>query len=177
LINCCSFHNQRHNEALVVDDHPLVASATKQLLNSIEGIEVIGIATTGKQCMAYMEEHEPKIVFLDYQLPDQLGTQVAREIKTNYPEVHIVIFTGADPIELMGHSKDLKISGYLSKEANARTITNMVNCILDNYTMLPLKIFHQIVFNNGIQSEDVLLEKEEVPLTVFFIGLPLLSWV
>jgi two-component system competent response regulator ComA len=149
-------------KALVVEDHPLVALATKELLDKIDGVEVIGIASNGKQCMELMVEHEPKLVFLDYQLPDQLGTQVAREIKDAFPDIHIVIFTGMDTRELMNNFMDLKVSGFLSKEASVRTIHNMVNCILDNHTMLPLGIFHQIQFNNTVDEEEVLLNREEI---------------
>jgi two-component system competent response regulator ComA len=149
-------------KALVVDDHPLVALATKELLDKIEGIEVIGIAFNGKQCMEYVAQHQPKLVFLDYQLPDQLGTQIAKEIKAAYPDIHIVIFTGMDMNELLNNLINLKVSGILSKEASVRTINNMVNCILDNHTMLPIGVFHQTQFNNALMEEEYSLEKEEI---------------
>ncbi|MBP1992917.1 response regulator transcription factor [Paenibacillus eucommiae] len=149
-------------KALVVDDHPLVAQATKELLDKIEGIEVVGIAGSGEQCMSYIAKHQPKLIFLDYSLPDQTGTQVAKQIKKNYPDIHIVIFTGFDMTELLNNLIDLKVSGILSKESSVRTINNMVNCIMDNHTMLPLDIFHQSQFNGETADEGYSLEKEEI---------------
>jgi two-component system competent response regulator ComA len=149
-------------KALVVEDHPLIALATKELLEKIEGIEVIGIASTGKQCMELMNDHKPQLVFLDYQLPDQLGTQVAKEIKDEYPDVHIVVFTGVDTADLYNKFVDLKVSGILSKEASVRTIHNMVNCILDNHTMLPIGFFHRTRINGLAIDEEVRLQQEEI---------------
>ncbi|SEC48086.1 response regulator transcription factor [Paenibacillus sp. GP183] len=149
-------------KALVVEDHPLIALATKELLDKIDGINVIGIASTGKQCMELMSNHQPQLVFLDYTLPDQLGTQIAKEIKDAYPDVHIVIFTGVDTTELYNKFIDLKVSGILSKEASVRTIHNMVNCILDNHTMLPIGFFHQTHINEPVKGKEIPLQQEEI---------------
>jgi two-component system competent response regulator ComA len=149
-------------KALVVEDHPLMALATKQLLDKIDGIDVIGVVSTGKQCMEMMNKHKPQLVFLDYQLPDQLGTQVVKEIKDAYPDVHIVIFTGVDTTVLYNKFVDLKVSGILSKEASIRTIHNMVNCILDNHTMLPIGVFHQTHNNEPVTGKEVRLQQEEI---------------
>ncbi|NEW09115.1 response regulator transcription factor [Paenibacillus sp. SYP-B3998] len=149
-------------KALVVDDHPLFAQATKNLLEEIDNIEVIGIAGNAKQCMEMLAEHQPYFVFLDYQLPDQSGTEVTRQIQQLYPNIHIIIFTGIDVTDLFNKFIDMKISGILSKESSVRTIKNMVNCILDNHTILPIALFRNISLNNEKVGERAQLTKEEV---------------
>src|SRR5690554_2314158 len=83
-------------KALVVDDHPLVAQATKNLLQEIDVIDVVGIAINAAQCLSMIQELKPDLVFLDYQLPDESGTEVAIQIRKLYTDIHIVIFTGIE---------------------------------------------------------------------------------
>ncbi|KEQ23807.1 response regulator transcription factor [Paenibacillus tyrfis] len=147
-------------KALVIDDHPLVAHATKELLEDTDCIEVVGIASSAEEGMEQIKKHQPGLVFLDYQLPDLSGTDVAAQIKKEYPHIHIVIFTGHDLTGAMNRLIELKVSGVLSKESSIRTIKNMVNCILDNHTMLPLSLYHQIQLNGSPSYED--LNDEEV---------------
>ncbi|WP_258207449.1 response regulator transcription factor [Paenibacillus radicibacter] len=147
-------------KTLIVDDHPLFAYAIRELLNKLESVEVIGIANNGAECMIELAKHQPNLIFLNDQLPDQLTTQVAAQIKEDYPDVHIVILTSRDMTEDMEQLIELKISGILPKDSSLRTIRTMVNCILDNHTMLPISLYHQIHINGSISQEE--LTPEEV---------------
>jgi two-component system competent response regulator ComA len=152
-------------KALVVDDHPLVAQATKNLLQEIDVIDVVGIANNAAQCLEMIKELQPNLVFLDYQLPDESGTEVAKHIRRMYADIHIVIFTGIEINDLYNTFIDIKVSGILSKESSVTTIKNMVNCILDGHTMLPLSIFHNLKLNAGESlPQEHLLTTEEISM-------------
>ncbi|OPH54929.1 two-component system response regulator [Paenibacillus ferrarius] len=147
---------------LVVDDHPLFARATKALLEQIDHIEVIGVVGNGKQCLEHVERYQPGLVFLDYQLPDQSGVEIAMEIKRKYPDIHIVIFTGIELSGIFNKLIEIKVSGILSKESSERTIKNIVNCILDGHTMVPLSFFHQMQLTELAIKESFALVEEEI---------------
>lgn len=149
-------------KTLVVDDHPLVANATKVLLESIDGIEVIGVVGNGPQCMEFVSQHQPGLVFLDYHLPVKSGMEIAAQIKRNFPDTHIVIFTGVDLKGIYAKSIELGVSGVLSKESSERTIKNMVNCILDGYTMLPLSLYRNAQFSGAYGKAEHALNEEEL---------------
>ncbi|MFC5451868.1 response regulator transcription factor [Paenibacillus aestuarii] len=150
-------------KTLVVDDHPLFANATKALLSEMEEIEVVGVVHNGKQCMDQVAALQPRLVFLDYNLPDQSGTEVAAQIKNLYPDIHVVIFTGIELNDIYSRLIEIKVSGVLSKESSARTIKNMVHCILDNHTMIPLSFYHHIQVNGGLPaSQSSILQEEEI---------------
>lgn len=149
-------------KTLVVDDHPLFARTTKALLEQIEGVEVIGVVANAGQCLEQVELYQPGLVFLDYQLPDLSGTEVAAQLKDIYPNMHIVIFTGIDVTGILNKLIEIKVSGVLSKDSSERTIKNMVNCILDAHTMLPVSFFHQMQLSGEYTKEDCVLLDEEV---------------
>jgi two-component system competent response regulator ComA len=147
-------------KVIIVDDHPLMAEATKHLLEQIEGIQVIDIASSGKKGMELIGLHHPDMVFLDYQLPDQVGTDVAKEIKANYPGIHIVIFTGVDVSDMINNLLALQVSGVISKGTSRTVIKHMIGVILEDHIVLPRSALHKIRLTDF--SQDILLSQDEV---------------
>ncbi|SEC50208.1 response regulator transcription factor [Paenibacillus sp. GP183] len=151
-------------KTLIVEDHPLMANATRYMLEQIDRLEVIGSAGSGRAALELVYEHQPGIVFLDYHLPDGFGSQVAKQIKEVDSNIHIVIFTGIDISELYNNLLEIGVSGILSKEASEHTIRNLVNCVLDNYTMIPLPLYHQMRLNSEKAPTEAFLTKDEVQI-------------
>lgn len=156
-------------QVIVVDDHPLVAQATKQLLEEIERIEVVGIAGTGQACLELMEQSPARLVMLDYQLPDQPGSEVAQQIKSLYPDTHIVIFTGKDVEEFYNKLLDIPVSGIISKESSETTIKNMIACILDNHTMIPLSFFPRLRLATSEGALEAELTPDEIKIMTLIV--------
>src|SRR5947207_2956065 len=80
---------------LIVDDHPVVREGFSQLFEFVDGIEPVGTAAAGDEALDRIAELEPDLVLLDLQLPGDDGATVAGKIKERWPDVRVVIFTGA----------------------------------------------------------------------------------
>jgi two-component system competent response regulator ComA len=149
---------------LVVDDHPLFAKATKAILEEIEHVDVIGIAGNGKECLEMVRIHQPELVFLDYYLPDQLGSQVARMIKQESPQTHVVVFTGVDVSKIFNKLIEAGVSGVISKGSSESTIKNAVHCIMDNHVAVPLSFFQNMRIVEGLATHQLELTHDEVQI-------------
>lgn len=150
-------------KALVVDDHPLLAHATRDMLHKTGEIDVVSVVGTGTDCLEQVRVHEPGLIFLDYQLPATTGTELTKIIKAEYPHIHIIIFTGVDYMEFYDQLVEAGVSGVLSKESGIRTIRNMVWCVLDNHTMLPMPMYHQLrLGNRHMNDPHSKLDQEEL---------------
>ncbi|PYI53862.1 response regulator transcription factor [Paenibacillus flagellatus] len=155
-------------KTVVVDDHPVVARATTYILEQVDGVSVVGIAANGQQALDLVAEHQPELLFLDYHLPDQYGSQVAERVKRRYPQTHVVIFTGIDVADLYNHLIEIGVSGIISKESGETTIQNLVRCILDNHTMLPIPLYQQMRVTNRLprpaEAETIHLTPDELQI-------------
>ncbi|MDB5052962.1 MAG: Two-component response regulator ComA [Bacilli bacterium] len=154
---------------LVVDDHPLFAIATKNILEEIDGLHVIGIVGEGDECLEFVRLHEPDLIFLDYYLPDQLGSEVAAQIKNQFPHIHVVIFTGVDVAKILNVLLEIGVSGVISKGSSEKTIKNMVQCILDNHTTVPLSFYHKMRLMDDHAANVLELTKDEVQIMSFLV--------
>lgn len=155
--------------ALVIDDHPLLAKATKELLEQTGLIRVLGVAGSGGEGLELACTYKPTVIFLDYLLPDMPGTEISKRIKQESPETHVIIFTGVDYMEFYNTLIDSGVSGVLSKEAGERTIVNMVHCVLDGHTMVPLPVFQHLQLHKQGQEQSQ-LDHEEAWIMRMLIG-------
>lgn len=122
---------------LIVDDHPLMAQATKVLLEQMEDIRVIGIASTGQDCLRLVEEQNPDLVLLDYLLPDMAGTEVCGLLKKEFPDLKIVIFTGMETESLLPKFLDIQVNGVISKGIRQDSIKHILYCVLAGNVVIP----------------------------------------
>src|SRR5258708_8812808 len=70
---------------LVVQDHPLLASAIARVLESEEDVIVVGIARPGDEAATLAAEHNPSVVLMDFRLPYLSGPAPPATIRTAPP--------------------------------------------------------------------------------------------
>lgn len=80
---------------LIVDDEMPARQELIYILRGIEGVEVIGEASHGMEALRLIEELKPHIVFLDIQMPQMSGIEVARRLLYKNENTPIVIFVTA----------------------------------------------------------------------------------
>lgn len=154
---------------IIADDHPLMAHATKQLLEQLDNLEVVGVATNGSTCLELVEEHQPDMVFLDYQLPDMAGTDIAERIKKGWPDIHVVIFTGVDVSTLIPKFLELQVSGVVSKGTHHDTIKHIVACILDDHVVMPRSGVAQLLMSSAPAMVEIELTEDESTIMTMIV--------
>ena len=100
---------------LVVDDHAVVRTGTRQVLETSGDISVVGEAGDGKGALTLVDRLEPDIVLVDVGLPDGSGIDVARRVITAHPNVRVVMLSACDDDELVHDAWEAGVAGYLLK--------------------------------------------------------------
>ena len=83
--------NPRHWRILVVEDHPLIRSVMRLMLEGAG--HTVSCAETGREALQLFREETPEVVFLDLQLPDMDGLETARLIRELQADVPLVAVT------------------------------------------------------------------------------------
>ncbi len=111
---------------ILVDDHPVVRSGIKRLLENVNDIKIVGEADTGQQALDLIEKVEADMVLLDMELPDMPGTRVAQAIKENHPGLKILSLSAHDDSVYVRQVLELGAAGYLMKEEAPEVILDAV---------------------------------------------------
>jgi DNA-binding NarL/FixJ family response regulator len=78
---------------LVVDDHAVVRRGVRALLETQEGWEVVGEATTGREAVELAGRLRPDVVVMDMSLPELNGLEATRQIRKQSPQTEVVVLT------------------------------------------------------------------------------------
>ena len=98
---------------LAVDDEQLGLEAlTRAITKSVEDAEVAGF-NSAKEALAFAKNNEIVAACLDIQMPEMLGTELAKKLKAINPAIYIIFATGYD--SYMGDAFSLHASGYILK--------------------------------------------------------------
>ena len=100
----------------VLDDHELVRTGLRTLLEAEDDLEVVGEAGTAADGLRLIRQLEPDVAVLDVRLPDGSGIEVCREIQSEMPGVHCLMLTSYSDDDALFSSIMAGASGYVLKE-------------------------------------------------------------
>jgi DNA-binding NarL/FixJ family response regulator len=100
---------------LIADDHGIVRSGLRLLLERQPDIEVIGEAADGAEARDTAIRERPDLAILDVRMPKLTGLQATREIKRQAPEVAVLILSMHDDERYLFEALRAGASGYVLK--------------------------------------------------------------
>ncbi|GAB1470721.1 response regulator transcription factor [Chloroflexota bacterium] len=111
---------------LIVDDHPIVCSGIRNILEAAIGIKVVGVIHTGTEALAQIEEIHPDVMLLDMKLPDMSGVEVIQKIYKSGSRTRILGLSSYNDREFISQLLNHGASGYLLKEEVPEQIVEAV---------------------------------------------------
>jgi DNA-binding NarL/FixJ family response regulator len=114
---------------LVADDHMIVRSGIRHVLESEPGFEVVGEAANGSQAVALAEELHPDVVVLDISMPDESGLEVAARLRGGVGGPRVLILSMHDNAEYVLESVRTGADGYLLKDTAATELRNAIRSV------------------------------------------------
>jgi len=108
---------------LVADDHGIVRSGLKMLIERHEGMHVVAEADDGVDAVAAAQRSRPDVAILDVAMPRMTGIQAAREIRAHCPDTAVLLLSMHDDERYVHDALRAGASGYvLKRQADAELI-------------------------------------------------------
>jgi DNA-binding NarL/FixJ family response regulator len=114
---------------LLVDDHPTYLERARQLLEDQPGVEVVGIALSGEEAILLVGDLRPDLVLLDFRMPGLNGIETTRRLKTQHPELDVVIVTAHDDAAYRAAADAAGASGWISKTEIADSLGPVLDAV------------------------------------------------
>ena len=111
---------------VVADDHAVVRHGLAQLLSTFPGIELVGDATDGEAAVALCAERQPDVVLMDLEMPILDGIEATRRIKSEHPDVAVVVLTLFSDRDRILQALDAGAAGYLLKDVEPEALAKAI---------------------------------------------------
>ena len=131
-------------KVLVVDDQTELADEIADILRTDAELEVVGTAADGFEALRKLAKTNPDVVLLDIRMPNMNGVVATQRIKTEYPQVKVLILTTFDDSDYILNAINNGASGYLLKDIGGDALIDSVKNAYAGDTILPAKIARRI---------------------------------
>lgn len=131
-------------QLILVDDHAVVRSGLRRLLELNKRIEVIAEADSGEQAYQFYGELEPDVVVMDISMPGMGGLESARRIIKRYDNAKIVIFSMHESASFASQALKSGVKGYVTKTGAPEDLTRAVLEVANGKTFLSAEIAQKI---------------------------------
>jgi DNA-binding NarL/FixJ family response regulator len=142
---------------LVVQDHPLLASAIARVLDSEDDLTVCGIARRADEAVRLAAKEQPSVVLMDFWLPDLTGPVAAAKIRAAVPTTAIVFHSAVESEEALLDAIDAGATAYLTKSATADELVQAVRSAAVGEVLIPVALFARAI----ARQRKVVMEREE----------------
>ena len=102
---------------LLADDHKIFADSLSLLLSNLEGVEVIGHVTDGKQVLTFLEKFPVDLVLSDLHMPYMNGVEMILHLRKRFPKVKVLMLTMAEDGLHIREALQAGVAGYILKSA------------------------------------------------------------
>ena len=142
---------------LIVDDHAVVRRGVRSLLESHDGWEVCGEATTGRDAVEQSRRLRPDVVVMDLSLPELNGLDATRQILKEAPDTEVLVLTMHHSEELARDVLQAGARGYVLKSDADENLITAVDTLRQHKPFLT-SVVTEFVLGNYVRLGDAALD-------------------
>jgi DNA-binding NarL/FixJ family response regulator len=132
---------------LIVDDHTLMRSGIRALLERADDLRVVGEAGDGHEALRLIQELDPHVVLMDISIPGLNGLEVAAKVRKEHPGVKIVFLSMHSSEEYIVRALNVGAAGYVLKDATTNELELAVRSATKGETFLSPAVSTKVVGN------------------------------
>ncbi|MGH2923152.1 MAG: response regulator [Solirubrobacterales bacterium] len=155
---------------VLADDHAVVRSALRRLLDDEAGIEVVAEAGDAESAIRYSHGHRPAVLILDINMPGGSGLEAIAEVRRQSPETEIVMLTMQDDTASAREAVQAGVRGYILKEAASDDLVNAVRLAAKGKTYVQPELVSRLAAEPEGRDPDDLSDREIEVLRLIALG-------
>jgi len=141
---------------LVVDDHALIRKGIKQLLEDNHDVQVAGEAESGIQAINMMRKNHFDLVLLDIALPDKHGMDVLKQLKSEQPDIKIIVLSMYPEDQYGARTLKAGAMGYINKQSAPEKLVGAIRHVISGKKYISETLAEQLLNNLIGESQELL---------------------
>ncbi|MDQ3004251.1 MAG: response regulator transcription factor, partial [Chloroflexota bacterium] len=130
---------------MITDDHLIVREGLRLILETADGIDIVGEASDGAECLRLVPELKPDVILMDLQMPRMDGITAIGHLRSEHPEIAIVILTTFNEDDLMLRGLQAGARGYLLKDTNRENLLDTIQAAAKGETLIKPEILARVL--------------------------------
>ena len=163
---------------MVVDDHEVVRTGLKAILEPENDIDVVAEAGSAQEAARMADTFEPGVVLMDVRMEGMNGIEACRIIKSAHPDINVLMLTSFAEDEAVTSAIMAGASGFLLKNVNRADLLKAIRAVSQGQSLLDPAITKTVMdkFANLLESEhdralDAISDREREVLTLIAQGM------
>jgi two-component system response regulator NreC len=158
---------------LIADDHRVLRTGLRMLLQAQPGIEVVGEASNGEEAITRAVELHPDLVLLDLNMPGCGGACALHQIRERCPQTKVLVLTMHDDVTYVRAAFKAGAAGYVLKEAADQELLAAIDTVAQGQTYVYPTLAGRVLGLDPIASDadkSVLSPRETEVLKLISLG-------
>lgn len=149
---------------ILADDHALVRTGLKRLIDDVDGLSIIGEAENGRDAVQRVKELNPDVAILDINMPELNGIQATEILRRDYPELKIIIISMHSDELFPQRLLKAGANAYLTKDSEIQEISHAIHEVMQERSYICNEVVQKLALasNNGGGSPFKNLSKREL---------------
>jgi DNA-binding NarL/FixJ family response regulator len=122
---------------ILADDHVLMRKGMRRIIQEDSATQVIHEAGDGLELLELLETNSPDVVILDHTMPRLKGLEASKIIKSQYPEIKIILLTMHAEKSFFREARRIGVHGYVLKEEADTKLHPALKAVLAGKTFFP----------------------------------------
>lgn len=168
--------NPEKSRIVIVDDHGLVRSGLRQLVDSSPDLRVCGEAAGGEALLALLAQVPADLVLLDLAMPGLSGVELIRRLQADWPALRILVLSMHNEGQIVSRALKSGAAGYVTKDCHPDTLLGAIRKLLAGGRFIDPALVDSVVFNTGMDEDSrhqQLSPRERQILEMVCSGMPL----
>jgi len=170
-------------KVLIADDHPVVREGVRAMLDTDDGIKVVGEASDGLEAVAKTGECQPDVVLMDIVMPKLDGLEATRRIKKQYPNISVIMLTIYVDNAFVIDAIQAGAGGYLLKDASNDLLRHTIKAVNSGGMLIKTSLLREAITTlvdrtpgrqgkvTGLMGAEELTSREQQVLNLLVEGL------
>lgn len=126
---------------LIADDVQATRRSTKLMMRLIPEVEVVAVASNGRQAVELAQVHKPDIALLDVKMPEMTGIEATQAMLKANPYLACVILSAERDRHTLRQAVSAGAKGYLIKPFTSQQLVETVNRVIQQLKTIPRKTY------------------------------------